>query len=165
MILKSCGQTAAGLSGNVKHIASLVKNTRFSLVDHSETSLEFAKEKLLGSSDERNNSFDYLLSMDTFADESVDLILTIQVLEHISEYKSVMDLLWSKIKPGGILMLSVPVRGIRDTNRQHINKFTIKSMFRILSTFSEIVHIASRTYSKRTGRTTTAYFYVRKPKP
>jgi len=155
----------AGLGGNVKHIASLVNNTRFTLVDHSETSLEFAREKLLGTSDKQGNSFDYQLSMQAFANESLDMILTFQVLEHISEYKEVLDLLFSKIKPGGILMISVPVRGIRDTNRQHVNKFTLKSMFRILSEYSEIVHIASRTLSKRTGRTTTAYFYIRKPGP
>lgn len=155
----------AGLGGNVKHIASLVKNTRITMVDHSETSLKFAREKLLGSSDEKGNSFEYQLSMDSFADESVDMILSFQVLEHISEYKEIMDLLWKKIKPGGIFLISVPVRGIRDTNRQHVNKFTVKSMFNILGTYSEIVHIASRTLSKRTGKTTTAYFYIEKPKP
>ena len=153
----------AGLGGNVKHIASLVEKTRFTLVDHSEVSLNFAREKLLGSSDERGNSFDYKLSMDSFEDESVDMILSFQVLEHISEYKEIMDLLWKKTKPGGILLISVPVRGFRDTNRQHVNKFTVKRMFNILSTYSEIVHIASRTLSKRTGKTTTAYFYIQKP--
>lgn len=153
----------AGLGGNVKHIASLVKNTRITLVDHSETSLKFAREKLLGSSDDKGNSFDYQLSMDSFADESLDMILSFQVFEHLSDYKEIMDLLWEKIKPEGILLISVPVRGIRDTNREHVNKFTVKSMFSILRTYSEIVHIASRTLSKRTGRPTTAYFYVRKP--
>ncbi len=154
----------SGLGGNVKHIASLVENTRFTLVDHSEVSLEFAEKKLLGKSDEKGNNFNYQLSLESFADETVDMILTFQVLEHITEYKEIMDLLWSKIKPGGIMLLSVPVRGIRDTNRQHVNKFTVKSMFRILSDYSEIVHIASRTLSKRTGRTTTAYFYIQKLK-
>ena len=154
----------SGLGGNVKLIASLVENTRFTLVDHSEVSLEFAEKKLLGKSDEKGNSFNYQLSLESFADETVDMILTFQVLEHITEYKEIMDLLWSKIKPGGIMLLSVPVRGIRDTNRQHVNKFTVKSMFRILSDYSEIVHIASRTLSKRTGRTTTAYFYIQKLK-
>lgn len=162
---KSIVDFGSGLGGNVKLIAGLVENTRFTLVDHSEVSLKFAEKKLLGKSDKKGNSFNYQLSLESFADESADMILTFQVLEHITEYKEIMDLLWSKIKPGGIMLLSVPVRGIRDTNRQHVNKFTVKSMFRILSAYSEIVHIASRTLSKRTGKTTTAYFYVQKPKP
>ncbi len=100
--------------------------------------------------------------MKAFPDESVGMILSIQVLEHITEYREIMDVLWRKVKPGGILLISVPVRGIRDTNRQHVNKFTINSMFKILTSYSEIVHMAPRTWSKRSGNLTTAYFYIRK---
>lgn len=153
----------AGLGGNVKNIGGMVEHTRFTLVDHSETSLDFARKKLLGESDNKGNSFDYQLSMEAFADESVDMVASFQVLEHISEYKEIMDMLWNKIKPGGVFLISVPVRGFRDTNRQHVNKFTIKSMFNIMSSYNEIVHISKRTLSKRTGKPTTAYFYVRKP--
>ncbi|MFO7671955.1 MAG: class I SAM-dependent methyltransferase [Bacteroidales bacterium] len=152
----------AGLGGNVQYLAGMLENTRFTLVDHSETCLNYAKEKLLGRSDERGNSFDYQLNMKAFPDESVGMILSIQVLEHITEYREIMDVLWRKVKPGGILLISVPVRGIRDTNRQHVNKFTLKSMFNMLTAYSEIVHIAPRTCSKRSGNLTTAYFYIQK---
>jgi len=60
------------------------------------------------------------------------------------------------------MLISVPVKGIRDRNRQHVNKFTVKSMFKILTAYGEIVHIAPRTYSKRSGILSTAYFYVEK---
>jgi 2-polyprenyl-3-methyl-5-hydroxy-6-metoxy-1,4-benzoquinol methylase len=152
----------AGLGGNVQHIAGMLENTRFTLVDHSETSLNYAEKRLLGRSDERGNSFDYQLNMKAFPDESVGLILSIQVLEHITEYREIMDVLWRKVKPGGILLISVPVRGIRDTNRQHVNKFTINSMFKILTSYSDIIHMAPRTMSKRSGNLTTAYFYIQK---
>lgn len=152
-----------GLGGKIQNIAAIVENTKFTLVDHSETSLEYAREQLLGTSDDRGNSFDYQLSMAPVDNESIDLITSFQVLEHINGYIEIIDLLWSKITPAGILLISVPVRGIRDTNREHVNKFTVKSMFEILSKYSEIVHISPRSNSKKTGKATTAYFYIRKP--
>jgi 2-polyprenyl-3-methyl-5-hydroxy-6-metoxy-1,4-benzoquinol methylase len=88
--------------------------------------------------------------------------MSIQVVEHITEYMKVMDSLWARVRPGGTLLISVPVKGIRDRNRQHVNKFTVSSMFRILSGYGEIVHISPRTYSVRSGRLSTAYFYVEK---
>ena len=151
-----------GLGGNLKYLSEKVKNTRFILVDHSEVSLEFAKKELLGEKDEQGNSFEYHTNLEKIPDNSIQMVMSIQVLEHITEYKMYMDQLWSKTAPGGTMMISVPVKGIRDRNRQHVNKFTIKSMFKIISTYGEIVHIAPRTYSMRSGILSTAYFYVEK---
>jgi 2-polyprenyl-3-methyl-5-hydroxy-6-metoxy-1,4-benzoquinol methylase len=152
----------AGLGGNMQHVATLVENTRFILVDHSNTSLDFAREHLLGKGDGRRNSFEFYPDLASVQEASVDLVTSIEVLEHITDYHHIMDLLWARLKPGGHLLISVPVKGIRDRNRQHVNKFTVNSMFRILSEFAEIVHIAPRTYSRRSGRLSTAYFYVQK---
>lgn len=151
-----------GLGGNMKYLSGKVKNTRFILVDHSEVSLEFAKKELLGEKDEQGNSFEYCTDLEKIPDNSIQMVMSIQVLEHITEYKMYMDLLWSKTAPGGTMMISVPVKGIRDRNRQHVNKFTVKSMFKIFSAYGEIVHIAPRTYSRRSGILSTAYFYVEK---
>ncbi len=152
-----------GLGGNMKFISEQVKNTRFFLVDHSEVSLNFVKNELLGEKDDRGNSFEYHTSLKKIPDNSIQMVMSFQVLEHITEYKKFMDQLWSKITPGGTMLISVPVRGIRDRNKQHVNKFTVKSMFRILTAYDEIVHIAPRSYSKKTGKPTTAYFYLEKP--
>ena len=152
-----------GLGGNMKFISEQVKNTRFVLVDHSEVSLNFVKNELLGEKDDRGNSFEYHTSLEKIPDNSIQMVMSFQVLEHITEYKKFMDQLWSKITPGGTMLISVPVRGIRDLNSQHVNKFTVKSMFRILIAYDEIVHIAPRSYSKKTGKPTTAYFYLEKP--
>jgi cyclopropane fatty-acyl-phospholipid synthase-like methyltransferase len=152
-----------GMGGNLKYLSERTNNTRYILVDHSEVSLDFVKNQLLGEKDERHNSFEYHPSLEKIPDGSISLVMSIQVLEHITEYKQFMDQLWAKTKPGGIMMISVPVRGMRDRNRQHVNKFTVNSMFRILNTYAEIVHIAPRSFSKRTGKPTTAYFYVEKP--
>lgn len=147
----------------MKYLSENLRNTRFILVDHSELSLEFARKELLGEKDERENRFEYHTSLEKIPDNSIELVMSIQVLEHISEYRKYMDQLWARVAPGGIMMISVPVKGIRDRNRQHVNKFTVKSMFKILTDYGEIVHIAPRTYSRRSGILGTAYFYVKKP--
>jgi len=151
-----------GLGGNLKYLSERPHKTRFILVDHSEVSLEFARKELLGEKDERENSFEYLTGVEQIPDNTIQMVLSFQVLEHITEYQKYLDQLWSKTAPGGTMLISVPVKGIRDRNRQHVNKFTVKSMFKILTAYGEIVHIAPRTYSKRSGILSTAYFYVEK---
>jgi len=151
-----------GLGGNMKFISEQVNNKRFLLVDQSEVSLNFVKNNLLGEKDDRGNSFEYHTGLEKIPENSIQMVMSIQVLEHLTEYKKFMDQLWSKIIPGGTMLISVPVRGLRDLNSQHVNKFTVKSMFRILTAYNEIVHIAPRSLSKKTGLPTTAYFYVEK---
>jgi 2-polyprenyl-3-methyl-5-hydroxy-6-metoxy-1,4-benzoquinol methylase len=150
----------AGLGGNVQYLSRHLKNTHFILVDQSITSLDYARESILGERDESGNRFSYLTDLHEIPEQSVPLILSIEVLEHITDYRSILDTLWSKLQPGGILLISVPVKGIRDRNRQHVNKFTVNSMFRILVNYGKIVHISPRSYSNRTGKISTAYFYV-----
>jgi len=152
----------AGLGGNVQYLSEMLENRHFHLVDHSEVSLRFGREQLLGEKDKRGNSFSYHRDLSTVPGDSVDLVISIEVLEHITAYKTCLDRLWDKLKGGGILLISVPVKGLRDRNREHVNKFTLGSMFRILSYYGDMVHIAPRTYSKRSGRLSTAYFYVEK---
>ena len=153
----------SGLGGNVQYLAGRLEKTRFTLLDLSETSLDFAREKLLGTSDDKGNTFEFCSTLDEVADGSFGLVMSIEVLEHISDYKGLLDQLWGKLRPGGTLLLSVPVLGIRDRTRVHVNKFTLKSMFQILTHYNEIVHIAPRTYSKSSGHLSTAYFYIEKP--
>ena len=90
------------------------------------------------------------------------MVISIEVLEHITHYKEVLDTLWSRLRNGGVLLLSVPVKGIRDRNRQFVNKFTVNSYFRILTNYAGIVSIAPRTYSKRSGTLSTAFFLLEK---
>jgi cyclopropane fatty-acyl-phospholipid synthase-like methyltransferase len=153
----------AGLGGNIKYLAGKLYNTRFILVDHSQLSLDFARTELLGESDDRGNSFEYHETLENISHGSVKMVISVQVLEHITGYKLYLDQLWARTAPGGTMMISVPVKGIRDRNPQHVNKFTLKSMFRILSGYGEVVHIAPRTYSGRSGILATAYFYIDKP--
>jgi SAM-dependent methyltransferase len=152
-----------GLGGNLKYLSEQLSGISFILVDHSQVSLDFARKELLGEKDDRGNTFEYHTSLEAFPEASIDLVMSFQVLEHITDYKRYMDQLWDKVAPGGRMLISVPVKGIRDRNRQHVNKFTIKSMFQVMNEYAEIVHIAPRTYSRRSGILGTAYFYVEKP--
>ncbi len=152
----------SGLGGNVQYLASHLQNTRFILVDHSEVSQDFVKDKMLGIGDEQGNAFEYHFDLTQIPDQSLDLVMSIQVMEHITEYKEVLDHLWRLVKVGGVMLISVPVLGIRDRTSVHVNKFTVTSMFKILTEYGEIVHISPRTYSKRSGRLSTAYFYIEK---
>ena len=153
-----------GLGGNLKFLSEKLNSTRFILVDQSEVSLEFAKKELLGEKDERGNTFEYQTGLNEIPENSMDIVMSIQVMEHLSDYKYYMDQLWSRLAPGGIMLISVPVKGIRDRQRQHVNKFTVKRMFKILTAYAEIVHIAPRSYTRRSGLLGTAYFYVEKPR-
>ena len=90
-----------GLGGNLKYISGLTHNTRFILVDHSEVSLDFVKNELLGEKDERGNSFEYHTSLENIPDESIPMLISIQVLEHLTKYRQFMDQLPETAKPIG----------------------------------------------------------------
>ncbi|MEA3460579.1 MAG: class I SAM-dependent methyltransferase, partial [Bacteroidota bacterium] len=96
---KSVLDFGGGLGGNMKYLSEKLENTRFILVDHSEVSLEFARKELLGEQDARGNSFEFLTNLDVVPDNSIQMLISIQVLEHITEYKMYMDQLWSKTAP------------------------------------------------------------------
>ncbi len=151
-----------GLGGNVRYLSSLLSGKRFCLIDQSEVCLRYVSENLLGRNDDRGNRFEYHTGYSKLPVDSVDTVMSIEVLEHITDYMQVMTDLWNLVSPKGYLLISVPVKGWRDRHREHVNKFTVSEMFRILSGFSEIVHISVRSYSKRSGRLATAYFYIQK---
>ncbi len=153
----------SGLGGNIHYLSKQLKNTRFYLVDHSAISLDFAKNELLGEKDDNGNHFSYLPDLISMENDSLDLVMSSQVLEHITDYKFYMDRLWELVIPGGVFLISVPVLGIRDRHREHVNKFTLGSMFKLLVNYNELVHVFPRSYTKRSGRLSTAYFYVFKP--
>ena len=150
----------SGPGGNTKLLSEKLTNKKFFLVDHSKTALDFAKKSYLGETDENKNQFYYYQNISDLNDQKVDAIITLQVLEHISNYKEIIDQLWDKLDKNGVLIISVPVKGIRDRHREHINKFTVKSMFAILTEYSDWVNISPRTYSSRSKILSTAFFSV-----
>ncbi len=149
-----------GTGGNVKLLSQQLSGKNFYLLDHSTKVLEFAKKKYLRENDDQGNSFFYITDLKKISGTKIDAIISIQVLEHITDYSSILNNCWESLEKNGVLIISVPVRGWLDSNREHVNKFTVKSMLRILSEYSEWIHISPRTYSKRSGKLTTAFFYI-----
>ena len=157
----------SGPGGNVKLLSEYLHLKKFSLLDHSKIAIEFARKEYLEESDSRGNTFRYFASIAEVkeAKEKYEAIISIEVLEHIKEYHTLLDDLWSLLENGGVLIISVPVKGWRDRHREHINKFTVTSMFETLSKYSTWVHISPRTYSRRSGILATAFFYILKEDP
>ncbi len=149
-----------GLGAVIATLSQEVSSRRFCLVDHSPEALAYASGRL-GRSDERGNAFEYAAHLEE-AQGPFDAILCIEVLEHLTDHREILDQLWSRLAPGGILLLSVPVKGWRDGNREHVNKFTVDSMFRLLSKYGEWIQIAPRTYSRKSATLSTAFFAVPK---
>jgi 2-polyprenyl-3-methyl-5-hydroxy-6-metoxy-1,4-benzoquinol methylase len=150
----------SGLGGNIKLLADKLRDKKFFLIDHSIKAIEFARKSYLGNKDIHGNFFYYFTNINSLPGKTLDAILSIEVLEHIKEYQEVLDNLWNLLEKQGILIISVPVKGWRDRHREHVNKFTIKTMFQILSKYSEWVHISPRTYSSRSGILATTFFYI-----
>ncbi len=149
-----------GTGGNVKLLSQQLSGKNFYLLDHSTKVLEFAENIYLKKKDDNGNCFHYFTDLSEINRTKFDAIISIQVLEHITDYSVVLNSFWELLEENGIMIISVPVRGWLDSNREHVNKFTVKSMLNILSEYSEWVQISPRTYSKRSGRLTTAFFYI-----
>lgn len=152
----------SGPGGNIKLLACNLTNKNFYLLDYSLKAIEFAQNNYLGNRDTRGNSFYYFKDIDSVSEKSFDAILVLEVLEHIIDYQELLNSLWNLLEKSGILIISVPVKGLRDRHREHVNHFTVRSMFDILSKYSEWVHISPRTYSQRSGILACALFYIYK---
>ena len=149
-----------GTGGNVKLLSQQVSGKNFYLLDHSTKILEFVKNQYLKENDDQGNSFHYITDLKKIPGTKFDAIISTQVLEHITNYSDVLNSLWELLEENGIMIISVPVKGWFDHNKEHVNKFTVKSMINILSEYSEWVHVSPRTHSKRSGKLITAFFYI-----
>ncbi len=153
----------SGPGGNVKVLASILSGKTFYLIDLSHKALQYAKNEFLGVKDDNGNEFYYYTDSSKLPCK-VDAIVSLQVFEHLTDYKSTFESLWGLLNEYGVIILSVPVKGWRDSNKEHVNKFTVKTMIDFLWKYSEWITISPRTFSNRSGRLNTAYFYIEKNK-
>lgn len=151
-----------GPGGNVKLLSRHLFGKNFYLLDISDAVLEFAKYTYFKKEDYKENNFKFFNDLSEINKTRFDIIISIQVLEHITDYSSVLDNLWKLLKENGLLIISVPVKGLFTRNKEHINKFTVKSMINILSKYSEWINVSPRTYSKKSGKLKTAFFSIQK---
>jgi 2-polyprenyl-3-methyl-5-hydroxy-6-metoxy-1,4-benzoquinol methylase len=151
----------SGPGGDVKLLSKLLQNVQFTLVDHSRAALDYAREHVLSERDERGNTFHYAKTLAECPGD-YQAVLSFQVLEHLRGVDEVLAALWAKVAPGGLLLISVPVKGKRDHHREHINKYTVDSMLERLWKFSPQVMVTPRTYTSKHGRLATAFFHLTK---
>jgi len=152
----------SGPGGNIQTLSEKLENIHFTLLDISDSALHSAEE-ILGKRDARKgHEYTYVDSIKSISDSSQDVVMAIEVIEHIKNYREAIKELWRVLVPNGLLLISVPVRGIRDRHREHVNKFTISRITKLLLERSDEVMIRPRSYSRRSGILATAYFISRK---
>ena len=110
-----------GTGGNVKLLASRLSNTHFHLVERSRVALDYARNELLGDADSNGNKFFYHQDLGGI-EVDISACICIEVLEHIRDFKQVLDALWNRLADDGTLIISVPVRGWWDRCSEHVNK-------------------------------------------
>jgi 2-polyprenyl-3-methyl-5-hydroxy-6-metoxy-1,4-benzoquinol methylase len=83
-----------GTGGNVKLLSQQVSGKKFYLLDHSTKVLEFVRNQYLKESDDQGNSFHYITDLKKISGTKFDVIISTQVLEHITDYSDVLNSLW-----------------------------------------------------------------------
>jgi len=90
-----------GTGGNVKLLSQQLSGKKFYLLDHSTKVLEFAKKKYIGENNDQGNSFHYITDLKKIPGTKFDAIFSIQVLEHITDYSSILNSFWESLEKNG----------------------------------------------------------------
>jgi SAM-dependent methyltransferase len=82
----------------------------------------------------RDNS--YLPIQDTMPDGSFDIILILDVLEHIEDDRATLDMLKTHLAPGGSFIISVPafmtIWSEHDEKNHHYRRYTKRSLLKLI---------------------------------
>jgi SAM-dependent methyltransferase len=78
-----------------------------------------------------------------YKDSSVDLLVSNSVLEHIFDYKAVIDEIYRVLKPGGYLYLCVPSLCMRHHDYDY-HRWTMPGLLRLLNEFRIVEHGSCR---------------------
>ena len=117
-------------------------------VDVSNEAIAYAKEHFVSD----NLTFKNIDEADI---EKYDLIVSFQVIEHLSDDKAYLKKLKGMLNPKGVLLLTTPNKQGRafnyiqkPWNKYHLKEYTVKSMGNLIKRFFanfEILHISSVT--------------------
>ena len=72
-------------------LADNLTNKKFHLLDYSVRAIEFAQNNYLRNRDSHGNSFYYFNDIDSVSEKSFDVILALEVLEHMINYEEILD--------------------------------------------------------------------------
>lgn len=118
-----------GTGGNLKLLSEHYEN--ISGVDNSEEAIKYCKEKGL------NNVFsDKLPELTQIEDDSIDLIILFDVLEHVEDDEKALFELKDKLKKEGYVFLTVPAYNFlwsnHDEEFHHKRRYTKKQLEKML---------------------------------
>ncbi len=97
-------------------------------VDLSEEAIQYARQRY-GDARTRFVCSDAMRFQD---DAGFDTIVSLETIEHVPDPSSLVEHLVGLLRPGGVLVASVPVTPTTDINPHHLHDFTSRSFRRML---------------------------------
>ncbi|MDP2897930.1 MAG: class I SAM-dependent methyltransferase [bacterium] len=85
-----------------------------------------------------------------FPDESFDVVVCLELIEHVHDYAAVMEEMHRLLKPGGILILSTPNKDVTSPGREtpihdfHVHEFTIRELQELCQRYFAEVELFSQ---------------------
>lgn len=111
---------------NYGHAVRLLKNSGYQSVgvDISKEAIEYGKSLKISDL--------FLLSEVDLGKESFDAVLLMDVIEHIEDDKNTLSDVYSKVKPGGIVLITVPafmfLWGVQDEVSHHFRRYRLSEL-------------------------------------
>lgn len=139
--LKSGAEIGCG-DGVLSFLASQKGGLRIIGCDTNSFGISFAKEK---TNWPKNPNLDYKCANFgdlNISDSSLDFIMMADVIEHLENPETILAEIFSKLKPGGKLLLTTPYKKKQGKwDVYHITEFDIQSLSLLLGTTFKKVHI------------------------
>lgn len=119
-----------GTGGNLQLLSK--DYTNIAGIDNNKCAIEYCKNK--GLSNVRHGE---LPNLENVPDESIDLFLLFDVLEHVEDDKLSIEVLRNKLKPNGYILLTVPAFSFlwsqHDKDFHHKRRYNLKQIEKILT--------------------------------
>ena len=123
---------ACGVGYGSYEIASVIDGVSVTGVDCSTAAVSYAKEHYA----HPNVSFEvhdaYTFGLDLSREDKFDTAVSLETIEHLPSPKEFLQHLHFLLKPGGMLIASVPVTPSTDGNPHHLHDFTEASFRRLV---------------------------------
>lgn len=118
-------------------------------VDIDPESINFAREKY-----SNKDNLEFLLGSVTdipLADKSIDVVVSFETIEHISEHDMMLNQLSRVLKDDGVLVISTPDKKVYTDESGEVNRFHVKELYRnefkeLLNNFFENVMILGQRF-------------------
>jgi SAM-dependent methyltransferase len=121
---------ACGAGYGTRALTDAASQTTHALgVDLSEAAIAYARARYAND----RTGFVACDALDFTDPEGFDTIVSIETIEHLPEPSRFVDRIASLLRPGGILVASVPVTPSVDANPHHLHDFTERSFRRLFN--------------------------------